>query len=185
MRGAAATCWNSVARDAQLRALRAQLNPHFLFNCLNSVRSLIAEDPQRAASMITGLAEILRYSLASDREDTVSLADELDVIDEYVGLERMRFEERLQVERAIEPAALAGARAADARADAGRKRREARHRRAAAGRRRASRRSRARRSRRDRRHQLRPIQAAGGRERLSGFATRRSGCGCCTAIARR
>ncbi len=95
-----------IARDAQLSSLRAQINPHFLFNSLNSVRSLITEDPRRAASMLTGLSDILRYSLASDRRDTVSLADELGVIDEYMNLERMRFEERLQIERAIEPAAL-------------------------------------------------------------------------------
>jgi hypothetical protein len=96
-----------IARDAQLSALRAQLNPHFLFNSLNSVRSLITEDPGRAASMLTGLSDILRYSLASDRRGTVPLADEMGVIDEYVSLERMRFEERLHVERAIDPAALA------------------------------------------------------------------------------
>ena len=95
-----------VARDAQLRALRAQLNPHFLFNSLNSVRSLITENPQRAASMVTGLSEILRYSLTSDRKDTVSLAEELGVIDEYVGVERMRFEDRLRVERSVDPRAL-------------------------------------------------------------------------------
>jgi two-component system LytT family sensor kinase len=95
-----------IARDAQLRSLRAQVNPHFLFNSLNSVRSLITEDPRRAASMLTGLSDILRYSLASDRRDTVSLADELGIIDEYVGLEQMRFEERLRIEQAIDPAAL-------------------------------------------------------------------------------
>jgi two-component sensor histidine kinase len=95
-----------VAREAQLRVLRAQLNPHFLFNSLNSVRSLITENPQRAASMVTGLSEILRYSLTSDRKDTVSLAEELGVIDEYVGVERMRFEDRLRVERSVDPRAL-------------------------------------------------------------------------------
>jgi two-component sensor histidine kinase len=94
------------SRDAQLQSLRAQLNPHFLFNCLNSLRSLIVEDPARAASMVTGLAEILRYSLASDRMDTVRFAEELDVIDEYVDLERIRFEERLRVERDVERSAL-------------------------------------------------------------------------------
>jgi hypothetical protein len=94
-----------VARDAQLRSLRAQLNPHFLFNCLNSVRSLIIENPERASAMVTGLAEILRYSLTSDRYDTVPLVEEMRVIDEYVGLERMRFEERLRVEQSVEPAA--------------------------------------------------------------------------------
>jgi hypothetical protein len=95
-----------VARDAQLRALRAQLNPHFLFNSLNSVRSLITENPQRAASMVTGLSEILRYSLTSDRKDTVSLSEELGVIDEYVDVERVRFEERLRIERSVDPRAL-------------------------------------------------------------------------------
>jgi two-component sensor histidine kinase len=95
-----------LARDAQLRALRAQLNPHFLFNSLNSVRSLIAEDPTRAASMVTGLSELLRYSLTSDRKDIVPLADELGVIDEYVNVERVRFEERLRVEQTIDPHAL-------------------------------------------------------------------------------
>jgi hypothetical protein len=95
-----------VAREAQLRALRAQLNPHFLFNSLNSVRSLITENPQGAAAMVTGLADILRYSLASDRHDTVPLADEIAIVDEYVGLERARLEDRLRVERIVEPAAL-------------------------------------------------------------------------------
>ena len=97
----------SVGRDAQLRALRAQLNPHFLFNSLNSVRSLIAENPQRAAEMVTGLSEILRYALASNRTDTVPLADELRVIEEYLHVERVRFEERLRVELAVDPRALA------------------------------------------------------------------------------
>ncbi len=95
-----------IARDAQLRALRAQLNPHFLFNSLNSVRSLIAENPARAASMVTGLSEILRYSLASGRQDSVPLADELRVIDEYLNVERVRFEARLRVEQTIDPQAL-------------------------------------------------------------------------------
>ncbi|HEX7137053.1 MAG TPA: histidine kinase, partial [Vicinamibacterales bacterium] len=90
----------------QLRALRAQLNPHFLFNSLNSVRSLITENPRLAATMVTGLADILRYSLASDRYKTVPLADEIAIVDEYVGLERARLEDRLRVERVVDPAAL-------------------------------------------------------------------------------
>ena len=95
-----------IARDAQLRALRGQLNPHFLFNSLNSLRSLIAEDPHRAKSMVTGLSEILRYSLSADRKDTVLLAEEIGVIDEYVAVERARFEDRLRVEKTIDPRAL-------------------------------------------------------------------------------
>ncbi len=95
------------ARNAQLDMLRAQVNPHFLFNCLNSVRALIAENPERAASMVTSLSDLLRYSLQSDRTHTVSLADELTIVDEYVSLERVRFEDRLRFERTLDPGALA------------------------------------------------------------------------------
>ena len=79
--------WPSSTRDAQLRSLRAQINPHFLFNCLNSLRHLIVTQPARAEVMVTGLAELLRYSLASDRTDSVSLSDELRIVDEYLDLE--------------------------------------------------------------------------------------------------
>jgi hypothetical protein len=95
-----------VSRDAQLRALRAQVNPHFLFNSLNSLRHLILANPERAVTMVTGLADLLRYSLASDRVDMVPLGDELSIVDEYLGLEQVRLEERLRVERIIDPAAL-------------------------------------------------------------------------------
>ena len=95
-----------VARDAQLRALRAQVNPHFLFNSLNSLRHLILANPERAVTMVTGLADLLRYSLASDRVDMVPLGDELSIVDEYLGFEQVRLEERLRVERTIDPAAL-------------------------------------------------------------------------------
>jgi LytS/YehU family sensor histidine kinase len=94
------------ARNAQLDMLRAQVNPHFLFNCLNSLRGLIAENPERAASMVTSLSDLLRYSLQSDRKHTVSLAEELAIVDEYVSLERVRFEDRLRFERALDPGAL-------------------------------------------------------------------------------
>jgi hypothetical protein len=95
-----------VSRDAQLRGLRAQVNPHFLFNSLNSLRHLILADPQRAVTMVTGLADLLRYSLASDRTDMVPLGEELAIVDEYLGLEQVRLDERLRVERAIDPAVL-------------------------------------------------------------------------------
>jgi hypothetical protein len=95
-----------VARDAQLRSLRAQLNPHFLFNCLNSLRHLIVTQPGRAEIMVTGLAGLLRYSPASDRADSVALGDELRVVDEYLDLERVRLEDRLTVERVVARLAL-------------------------------------------------------------------------------
>jgi two-component sensor histidine kinase len=92
------------ARDAQLDALRARMNPHFLFNALNSLRSQITENPEGALEMVTGLAEILRYALNADRRETVRLAEELDIVAEYVRLEQVRFEERLGFEQRVDPA---------------------------------------------------------------------------------
>jgi sensor histidine kinase YesM len=94
-----------VAREAQLRALQAQLNPHFFFNCLNSLRHLIATDAARAELMLNNLAELLRYSLGSDRTETVLLTDELRIVDEYLNLELVRLDERLNIERRIVPEA--------------------------------------------------------------------------------
>jgi hypothetical protein len=94
------------ARNAQLDMLRAQVNPHFLFNCLNSLRALITENPERAGAMVTSLSDLLRYSLQSDRRHTVSLAEELAIVDEYVSLERVRLEDRLRFERTLDPGAL-------------------------------------------------------------------------------
>jgi hypothetical protein len=86
-----------VAQEAQLSGLRAQLNPHFLFNCLNSLRELIVEDPLRAQTMVTQLSGLLRYSLQSDHTEQVLLADEVQTVKDYLALEAIRFEERLRV----------------------------------------------------------------------------------------
>ena len=94
------------AKNAQLDLLRAQVNPHFLFICLNSVRALITANPDHAASMVTSLSDLLRYSLQSDRRHTVSLAEELTIVEEYVALERVRFDDRLRFERALDPGSL-------------------------------------------------------------------------------
>jgi hypothetical protein len=94
------------ARDAQLQLLRAQLNPHFLFNCLNSMRGLISENPERASAMVTSLSDLLRYSLRSDRAHTVPLAEEMEIVNEYISIERARFEERLRFESSVDPVAL-------------------------------------------------------------------------------
>jgi hypothetical protein len=88
-------------KDAELRALRSQLNPHFLFNALNSVRALISEDPELAQNAITRVARILRYSLAEGREQTTTVGRELDVVDDYLALEGLRLAERLVVERTV------------------------------------------------------------------------------------
>ena len=91
---------------SELRLLKAQLNPHFLFNALNGVRALIADEPARAQDAVTHLARALRYSLTSGDEDLVSLARELEMVDDYLALESLRLAQRLQVERVIEPAAV-------------------------------------------------------------------------------
>src|SRR5262249_30709140 len=84
-------------REAALRALQRQINPHFLFNCLNSIRGLVIEHPPRAQDMVTHLANMLRYNLQRDARDTVPLASEVKVVGDYLALEGMRFEERLRV----------------------------------------------------------------------------------------
>ncbi len=86
-----------VAQEAQLRGLRAQINPHFLFNCLNSLRELIVENPQGAQMMVTQLSGLLRYSLQSNHAELVRLADEVQAVKDYLDLEGVRLEERLQV----------------------------------------------------------------------------------------
>ncbi len=84
-----------VAKDAQLQALVSQINPHFLFNCLNSLRALIVENPAKAQSMVTALSSLLRYSLQAGKAMTVPLKTELEMVETYLRLESIRFEERL------------------------------------------------------------------------------------------
>jgi two-component system sensor histidine kinase AlgZ len=86
---------------AELRVLKSQLNPHFLFNSLNSVRALIADDPTGAQKAVTQLARTLRYTLTAGQEEVVSLERELDIVDDYLELESLRLGERLRIERAI------------------------------------------------------------------------------------
>jgi LytS/YehU family sensor histidine kinase len=86
---------------AELRLLKSQLNPHFLFNSLNSVRALIADDPTGAQKAVTQLARTLRYTLTAGQEEVVSLERELEIVADYLELESLRLGERLHIERAI------------------------------------------------------------------------------------
>jgi len=88
---------NALAQSAQLQMLRYQLNPHFLFNALNSIRALIEEDKIKAKSMITELSEFLRYSLISKNYKNVPFKEELKAIEHYFKIEKKRFEDKLQV----------------------------------------------------------------------------------------
>ena len=96
------------ANAAELRFLKAQLNPHFLFNALNSLRGLISEDPERAQTMLTRLSGFLRSSLNASAA-TVTLENELRVVSDYLAIESIRFEERLRVTMDVDPATLATA----------------------------------------------------------------------------
>ena len=88
-------------QQAELRLLKSQLNPHFLFNALNTVRSLIADDPSRAQHAVTRLANTLRYALGVNQNELVSLSRELEIVADYLEIEKMRFEERLTIEREV------------------------------------------------------------------------------------
>jgi two-component system LytT family sensor kinase len=89
--------------QAQLQALKMQLHPHFLFNTLHSISALVHEDPEAADRMIARLSELLRLSLDSGRVQQVPLCQELRFLDLYLAIEKMRFEERLEVFFEIEP----------------------------------------------------------------------------------
>jgi two-component system LytT family sensor kinase len=96
----------AAAREAEMRTLQAQLNPHFLFNGLNNIRALVMEDPARARAMMTHLAELLRYSMQRNGAQQVPLATELEIVDNYLQLEAMQLEERLRYTVAVAPEAL-------------------------------------------------------------------------------
>jgi len=91
--------------EIKLNHLRSQLNPHFIFNALNSVRALVDEDPIKAKSAITQLSNILRFSLIMDNKKTINFADEFNTVKDYLNLEKIRFEERLVYSFDVEKAA--------------------------------------------------------------------------------
>ncbi len=105
---ARATRAESLRTRAELEALRAQLNPHFLFNTLHSLMALVRHDPTAAEDALERLALLLRHTLMTmkDAED-VMLSEELDFIDNYLALEHLRLGDRLRIERQIQPETLA------------------------------------------------------------------------------
>jgi two-component system, LytTR family, sensor histidine kinase AlgZ len=90
------------ARDAELRALKAQINPHFLFNSLNSITALTTSDPGRAREMCIRLAEFLRNTLGLGERESVAWHEELDLAQAYLDVEQIRFGARLQVELRVD-----------------------------------------------------------------------------------
>ncbi len=92
----------SLVKELELKTIKAHINPHFIFNSLNSIRALIDENPVRARTAITELSNILRSSMQVDKAETVSFEKELNIVKDYLALENMRFEDRLKVEYEID-----------------------------------------------------------------------------------
>ena len=81
--------------ETESKVLRVQMNPHFVFNALNSIRALITEDPQKAKKGINQLSKLLRSSLLTERKKTIALSEELETVIDYLSLEKIRYEDRL------------------------------------------------------------------------------------------
>jgi LytS/YehU family sensor histidine kinase len=94
----------ALSKESELNSLKAQLNPHFMFNCLNSIRALVDEDPERSKTAVTRLSNILRKTLQLDKNREIKLSEEMELVNDYLSLEKIRYEERLRVEMSIDPA---------------------------------------------------------------------------------
>lgn len=92
------------AKEIELNNLKAQVNPHFIFNALNSIRALVDENPSKSKQAINQLSSILRNSLVAEKRGLTRFQDELKVVRDYLGLESIRFEERLMTEFDVDPA---------------------------------------------------------------------------------
>ncbi|MBT8379148.1 MAG: histidine kinase [Ignavibacteria bacterium] len=95
--------WEAAVKDYELKTLKSQLNPHFMFNAMNSIRALIEEEPDAAKAALTKLSNILRYSLQMEKMESVPLEDEMETVRNYLDLERIRFEERLKYNLQVDP----------------------------------------------------------------------------------
>ena len=95
------------AAKAELSALQARINPHFLFNTLNTISALLAEEPAKADDVVQTLADLFRYTFKAAHAGAVPLSEELEFVDGYLAVERARFGDRLQVRWTIDPEARA------------------------------------------------------------------------------
>ncbi len=95
----------AAVREAELNTLRAQLNPHFLFNGLNNIRALVSENPGRARQALAHLAELLRYVMQHNTTPLVPLRQEMSIVADYLALEALQLEDRLRYTLAVDPAA--------------------------------------------------------------------------------
>ena len=96
----------SLVKETELKMLRSQINPHFLFNSLNSISSLTITDPEKARDMVVKLSEFMRYALSRKDEQPVTLQNELENLRLYLDIEKVRFGDKLTTEEIIEPGCL-------------------------------------------------------------------------------
>jgi len=92
----------TLIKELELKTIKAHINPHFIFNSLNSIRALVDENPQRARKAVTELSNILRSSMQAEKMETVPFEKELSIVKDYLALENMRFEDRLRIEYQID-----------------------------------------------------------------------------------
>jgi len=92
----------SLVKELELKTIKSHINPHFIFNALNSIRALVDENPNRARTAITELSNILRSSMQAEKLETVPFEKELNIVKDYLALEHIRFEDRLRVEYEID-----------------------------------------------------------------------------------
>ena len=95
--------YEAAMRRMELDRLKSQLNPHFIFNALNSIRALVDEDPNRSKKAINHLSNILRSSLSADKKELILFKDEMETVRDYLSMETIRFEERLNFDINISP----------------------------------------------------------------------------------
>ena len=93
----------NLVKETELKMLRSQINPHFLFNSLNSISSLTITDPEKARTMVVKLSEFMRYALSRKDERPVSLLNEMENIRLYLDIEKVRFGDKLNTEEKIDP----------------------------------------------------------------------------------
>jgi len=96
----------SSLKESQLNTLKGRINPHFMFDSVNNIRGLMLEDVNKARQILTSLSETLRYSLTKNSLDSITLEDELDVVDKYVEISKIQFEDRLQFQKEVDPHTL-------------------------------------------------------------------------------
>ena len=92
----------SLVKELELKTIKSHINPHFIFNALNSIRALVDENPERARTAITELSNILRSSMQAEKMETVPFERELNIVKDYLALEHIRFEDRLMIEYDID-----------------------------------------------------------------------------------